>query len=133
SVAQTSSDQLNVVVIRVGGYVIDIPLLAAVGIERVADAELEAGEVRRDIRNDVVSADGCHRTERVADVGFGESVAERAGDAAQELRSDVGLATEVDRTPGIAGQTQSGLTAEQAIVVVITLQLNAVAQVEAAF
>src|SRR5690606_13336209 len=69
------------------------------------------------------------RTERVADRSFFEGCTEGAGDAAQELCSQVVLTTEFQITPSVAGQTDRSMTTEQtATVVGLTIS-----QVETAF
>ncbi|MNR22313.1 hypothetical protein D3C85_1392600 [compost metagenome] len=65
---------------------------------------------------------------RNADVSLTEASAERV-DRAEVLRRDVGLATEVQLAPAVAGQTDGGLTTEQAAV----LSRLAIARIKARF
>src|SRR5690606_20123954 len=123
-VAKTGRDGTLVGVISARFF----PLLAAVNVERVADAELEAREVRGLIHDHVVIANRVHSGESCAHVGLSKAQTERI-DGAEVLRANVGLTTEVQLTPSVASQTQSGLTTEQAV----TLSVFAGTQIEAAF
>ncbi|MOA16337.1 hypothetical protein D3C78_1365480 [compost metagenome] len=80
------------------------------------------------VHDHVVVADGVGRAQANADVGLAEAGAERV-DRAEVLRRDVGLATEVQLAPAVAGQTDGGLTTEQAAV----LSRLAVTRIKARF
>src|SRR5690606_30662937 len=70
-------------------------LLRTIGVERIADAELEAREVGRLVHDHVVIAQAGRRVEGSAGCRLAEIDAEGAGDVSKVLAGDVGLATEV--------------------------------------
>src|SRR5690606_2091047 len=145
-VTQTGGDGLQVQVVQVasgrgdvGGAVttkgtavqdrlVVVPVLVAVSVERVTDAKLEAREVRGLVHDHVVVTVGVHCAERRTNVGLVEAHAERI-DRTEVLGSDVSLATEVELTPCVASQTESQVTTEQTV----TLLVVASTQIEAAF
>src|SRR5690606_31378497 len=100
-----------------------------IGVEGVTNAELEAGEVRGLVHDHVVVTNGVSSCESSTDVSLVETTAEWIGYAWQVLGGDVSLTTEVQLTPAVTSQTQSGLTTEQTV----TLLVGTGTQIETAF
>src|SRR5690606_19028485 len=105
-IAQAGRDALVVVFVDT----VNIPILGAVGIEGVTNAELEAREVGGLIHDHVVPTDGVSRTEGSADVGLAEAGAEGAGYVSKVLGRDVGLAAQIQTAPAVALQADGGMT-----------------------
>src|SRR3546814_16394451 len=73
--------------------------LCAVGIERIADAKLEAGEVGGLVHDPVVPTGGVGRTKGSTNVGLTEASPERAGYVPTVLGSALGLTTHLPSAP----------------------------------
>ena len=81
------------------------------------------------VHDHVVVTNGVSGCECATDVSLVKAAAERISNSAQVLGSDVGLTTEVQLTPAVTSQTQSGLTTEQTT----TLSRVTSTQIKAAF
>src|SRR5690606_34518866 len=117
SVTQTGSDTALVALQTIfRAYAVgDLVLFRTIGVEGVTNAELEAGEVRSLVHDHVVVTNGVSSCESSTDVSLVETTAEWIGYAWQVLGGDVSLTTEVQLTPAVTSQTQSGLTTEQTV------------------
>src|SRR5690606_3524651 len=105
-----------------------IPLLCAVGVERIASTELEAGELGALVGDHIVITNRVGRIKCSTHAVLVAVATKGTGYTGNVQGSHSGLTTQIHTTPGFAAQAQGGLTTKQAI-----LAHLAIAQIKAAF
>src|SRR5690606_25596970 len=105
-----------------------IPLLCAVGVERIASTELEAGELGALVGDHIVVPNRVGRIKCSTHAVLIAVATKGTGYTGNVQGSHSGLTTQIHTTPGFAAQAQGGLTTKQAI-----LAHLAIAQIKAAF
>ena len=107
-VAQAGRDAAGIV----GGAEAGLVRVGVVRVERIAHAHLEAVHRGRAVHDHVVPAHGVGGAEAQAQVGLRVAGVEGV-DVGEVVRADGGLASELQRAPGVVGQPDGGLAAEQ--------------------